>query len=180
MADSDPVSQDLAARFRQDVLAGLAQRSKAIPARWFYDRRGSELFEAITALPEYYPTRTEIGILQSCVGDVAERVGPGRVVVEPGAGSVSKTPLLLDAVAPSAYVPVDISGDYLRESSAGLQKRFPALPVLPVEADFTHPFALPADTGRGTSARLLSRLHHRQHGTGARHRPAALAAACAG
>lgn len=151
MADRDPELQtgehDLAARFRHDVLAGLAQHRKAIPARWFYDRRGSELFEAITELPEYYPTRTEIGILEGCLGDVAERVGQGRVVVEPGAGSVTKTPLLLDAVTPSVYVPVDISGDFLRESSAGLQRRFPALPVLPVEADFTHPFALSAETG---------------------------------
>jgi L-histidine N-alpha-methyltransferase len=147
VADSDPVSQDLAVRFRHDVLAGLSQRRKAIPARWFYDRRGSELFEQITALPEYYPTRTEIGILESCLGDIASQVGPGRVVVEPGAGSLAKTPLLLGAIAPSAYVPVDISGDFLREASAALQERFPQLPVLPLEADFTHPFALPAVAG---------------------------------
>jgi L-histidine N-alpha-methyltransferase len=147
VADSDPEIRDLGAHFRSDVLAGLSQRQKVIPARWFYDWKGSELFEAITDLPEYYPTRTEIGILRSCLGNVADRVGPGRVVVEPGAGSVTKTPLLLEAVAPSAFVPVDISGDFLREASEGLRQRFAGLPVLPVEADFTHPFALPAEAG---------------------------------
>lgn len=151
MADSDPglhaAGHDLFAQFRRDVLAGLSQRCKVVPARWFYDRRGSELFEAITGLPEYYPTRTEIGILESCLVDVAARVGRGRVVVEPGAGSATKTPLLIEAVSPSVYVPVDISGEYLRDSSAALQQRFRALPVLPVEADFTHPFALPARAG---------------------------------
>lgn len=156
MADSDPVlladAHDLAAQFRQDVLAGLSQRQKVIPARWFYDRRGSELFEAITGLPEYYLTRTEIGILEACLDDVAAHVGPGRAVVEPGAGSAAKTPLLLEAVSPSAYVPVDISGDFLREASAQLRQRFPGLPVLPVEADFTHPFALSGEAN--TAARL--------------------------
>ncbi len=151
MADRDPDliadAHDPAAPFRRDVLAGLSQPRKVIPARWFYDWRGSQLFEEITDLPEYYPTRTEIGILKACLGDVAARVGTGRVVVEPGAGSAAKTPLLLDAVAPSAYVPVDISGEFLREASAVLQARFPALPVLPLEADFTHPFALPAEAG---------------------------------
>lgn len=151
MADSDPhllaAGHDLAEQFRRDVLAGLSQQPKVIPARWFYDRRGSELFEEITRLPEYYPTRTEVGILRGSLDDVAMRVGRGRVVVEPGAGSATKTPLLLDAIAPTAYVPVDISGEYLRDSSAALQRRFPDLPVLPVEADFTHPFALPAQAG---------------------------------
>ncbi|MBM3595167.1 MAG: L-histidine N(alpha)-methyltransferase, partial [Alphaproteobacteria bacterium] len=147
VADRDPNIRDLGAQFRNDVLAGLSQRQKVIPARWIYDWKGSELFEAITDLREYYPTRTEIGILRSCLGDVAERVGPGRVVVEPGAGSVVKTPLLLEAVAPSAFVPVDISGDFLRDASDGLRRQFPGLPILPVEADFSHPFALPPKAG---------------------------------
>lgn len=151
MADSDPHLQaaghDLAGQFRRDVLAGLSQQPTVIPARWFYDRRGSELFDEITRLPEYYPTRTEVGILRASLDEIAMRVGRGRVVVEPGAGSATKTPLLLDAISPAAYVPVDISGEYLRDSSAALQRRFPDLPVLPVEADFTHPFALPAQAG---------------------------------
>jgi L-histidine N-alpha-methyltransferase len=138
-ADSDA----LALQFRCDVLAGLAQPQKVVPARWFYDRRGSELFEAITALPEYYPTRTEVGILACNRDDLARRIGAGKAVVEFGAGSAAKTPLLLDAISPSAYVPVDISGEFLREACAGLTKRYPDLPILPLEADFTAPVMLP-------------------------------------
>jgi L-histidine Nalpha-methyltransferase len=130
--------------FRADVLSGLSQPQKAIPARWFYDRTGSELFEAITALPEYYPTRVETALLAAHCNDVAALTGPGRAVVEFGSGSSTKTPHLLRAVAPSAYVPVDISGDFLRSASAALAADFPGLPVIPVEADFTRPLALPA------------------------------------
>jgi dimethylhistidine N-methyltransferase len=129
--------------FRADVLAGLERRPRAIPARWFYDRRGSELFEQITDLPEYYPTRTEISILERICGDVRDRVGAGRAVVEFGSGSSTKTPLLLRCVAPSAYVPIDISGDFLRESSKALSAAFPELLVLPFEADFMRPLTLP-------------------------------------
>ncbi len=129
--------------FRADVLAGLAQPPKAIPARWFYDRTGSELFEAITALPEYYPTRVETVLLAAHCGDVARLTGPGRAVVEFGSGSSAKTPHLLRAAAPSAYVPIDISGDFLRASAAALSVDFPGLAVLPVEGDFTHRLALP-------------------------------------
>ncbi len=129
--------------FRTDVLNGLSQVHKALPARWFYDRAGSELFEAITALPEYYPTRTETALLARHCGDVAQLTGAGRAVVEFGSGSSVKTPHLLRAVAPSAYVPIDISGDFLRQSSAALAADFPGLPVLPVEGDFTRPLTLP-------------------------------------
>lgn len=130
-------------QFRADVVNGLALRPRAIPARWFYDRRGSELFEAITELPEYYPTRTEVGILDSAADAIAAAVGPGRAVVEFGSGSSMKTPRLLRAIAPSAYVPIDISGDFLRQSAAELAQAFPGLPVLPVEGDFTRPLDLP-------------------------------------
>jgi len=129
--------------FRADVLAGLERRPRAIPARWFYDRRGSELFEAITDLPEYYPTRTEIGILHHIAPAVRDLVGEGRAVVEFGSGSSTKTPILLGAVKPSAYVPIDISGDFLRDSSRTLSARFPDLLVLPFEADFMRPLTLP-------------------------------------
>ncbi|WP_267389043.1 L-histidine N(alpha)-methyltransferase [Sphingomonas sp. GC_Shp_3] len=129
--------------FRADVLRGFEIRPRAIPARWFYDRRGSELFEAITDLPEYYPTRAETAILRRIAPEVAKLAGPGRAVVEFGSGSSMKTPLVLAAVAPSAYVPIDISGDFLRESSAALASAFPGLAVLPVEGDFMKPIALP-------------------------------------
>ena len=129
--------------FRDDVLAGLAAPTPAIPACWLYDRRGSELFEEITRLPSYYPARTETAIFHSIMADVAARVPRGAVIVEFGAGSQSKTPILLEAVQPAAYVPVDISGDYLEQSAGELQDRFPAVEVMPVTADFTRSFALP-------------------------------------
>ena len=130
-------------QFRADVLDGLTGRPRAIPARWFYDRRGSELFEKITELPEYYPTRTERAILERACPEVAAITGAGRAVVEFGSGSSVKTPILLEAVEPSAYVPIDISGDFLRESSKALSARFPGLLVLPFEADFMKPLTLP-------------------------------------
>ncbi|HET8613380.1 MAG TPA: L-histidine N(alpha)-methyltransferase [Sphingomonas sp.] len=129
--------------FRADVLDGFAARQRAVPARWLYDRRGSELFEEITRLPEYYPTRAEAAILSEQGAAIAERVGPGRAVVEFGSGSSAKTPLLLRAIRPAAYVPIDISGDFLRVSASNLADEFPDLPVIPLEADFMHPIALP-------------------------------------
>ena len=131
--------------FRADVHAGLSQRPKAIPARWFYDATGSALFEDITALPDYYPTRSETDLLTRHAADMAAAIGPGRAVVELGSGSSTKTPLLLQAIDPAAYVPVDISGDFLRDSATALAARFPGLPVYPVEADFTHKVDLPRE-----------------------------------
>lgn len=130
-------------QFRADVLNGLDRRPRAIPARWFYDRRGSELFEQITDLPEYYPTRTETGILSRIAGELAALVPAGAALVEFGSGSSTKTPLVLDAVRPSAYVPIDISGEFLRDSSRALSAAYPDLLVLPFEADFTRALALP-------------------------------------
>ncbi len=136
--------QDVLDDLVRDVRAGLATQPRSLPPRWFYDDRGSELFEAITALPEYYPTRIERALLQKHGGDVARHAGPGRAVVEFGSGSSLKTPLLLRAVAPSAYVPIDISGAFLRQSAADLARDFPSLPVIPVEGDFMKPIALPS------------------------------------
>ncbi|GFM29902.1 L-histidine N(alpha)-methyltransferase [Novosphingobium sp. PY1] len=134
----------LQAQFRAEVLQGLSQPRKAIPARWFYDRRGSELFEEITQLEEYYPTRTEIGILTDRQDEIGRAVGSGRVIVEFGAGSATKTPLLLDAAAPSAYLPIDISGDFLRDACGPLEDSYPELPIVPAEADFMQPIAIEA------------------------------------
>jgi dimethylhistidine N-methyltransferase len=133
--------------FRRDVLQGLGSPRKAIPARWFYDLAGSELFEAITGLPEYYVTRTERSILSDAAGEIAELTGPGRAVIEFGAGSSAKTPIVLSEVQPSAYVPIDISGEFLRQSAASLAKAFPHLPIYPVEGDFTKSLALPSAVG---------------------------------
>jgi L-histidine N-alpha-methyltransferase len=130
--------------FRTEVLAGLSARPRTLSPRWFYDRRGSELFEAITALPEYYPTRAEGNILLHHATEIARITGSSRALIELGSGSSVKTQLLLNALSPSAYVPIDISGDFLHESVAAFAKRHPHLPIHPVVADFMHPFALPA------------------------------------
>ena len=136
--------QDHSEDFAAAVRLGMSHPQKTIPARFFYDQTGSELFEAITRLPEYYPTRAEIEILTSKAATIASHIGPGRAVIEFGSGSSAKTPLLLSAIAPAAYVPVDISADFLHDSAAALADAFPGLPVLPVAADFTRPFRLPA------------------------------------
>lgn len=136
---------DLTRTFRDDVLAGLSAYIHAVPARWLYDRRGSELFDEITRLPAYYPTRVETALLHKIMPEVAALSAKGAAVVEFGAGSAAKTPILLEAIAPAAYVPVDISGDYLEQSAAELQQRFSWLKVIPVTADFARPFSLPPE-----------------------------------
>ncbi|KQM24938.1 dimethylhistidine N-methyltransferase [Sphingomonas sp. Leaf11] len=145
LSDDVPMATRADPAFRADVLAGLSLPQKAIPARWFYDRKGSELFEDITALPEYYPTRAETAILKTICPELVGAVGEGVAVVEFGSGSSVKTPILLNCIEPAAYVPIDISGEFLRSSSAVLAAQFPGLPVLPVEADFMHPVPLPAE-----------------------------------
>ena len=130
-------------QFRKDVLAGLSAAIPAVPARWLYDRRGSELFDDITRLPSYYPTKTETALLTRIAPELERAITDGMAVVEFGAGSATKTPLLLEAIDPAAYVPVDISGEYLEASAAELRKQFPHLPIYPVAADFARPFELP-------------------------------------
>ena len=130
--------------FRADVLNGLSEPIPAIPARWLYDRRGSELFDDNTRLPSYYPTRIETALLNERMGEIAGKACNGCAIVEFGSGSSTKTPLLLRAMRPAAYVPIDISGEYLRESAARVDAQFPGIPVHPVEADFTKDVELPA------------------------------------
>jgi dimethylhistidine N-methyltransferase len=131
--------------FRADVLNGLSEPIPAIPARWFYDRRGSELFDEITRLPSYYPTRTETALLEAKMPEIERLVAPACVIIEFGAGSATKTPILLRAAHPKAYVPIDISGDYLRDSAGIVDRDFPEIKVYPVEADFTKEVRLPAE-----------------------------------
>ncbi|HVF36838.1 MAG TPA: L-histidine N(alpha)-methyltransferase [Sphingomicrobium sp.] len=138
--------------FRADVIDGLAEPISAIPARWLYDRRGSELFDDITKLPSYYPTRTETALLEAKADAIARRIEAGSALVEFGSGSSAKTPIMLRALAPKAYVPIDISGDYLLESAAAVDRDFPGVAVYPVEADFTGPLRLP------TAIEPMSRL----------------------
>lgn len=142
LVEHDDDGVDLA--FRADVLRGLSESQKAIPARWFYDLKGSELFEAITQLPEYYPTRAETSLLKAHGRDIAQAIGPNRAVVEFGSGSSVKTPLLLQQVNAAAYLPLDISGEFLRQSSRELATKFPDLPIIPIEANFMQAVDLPA------------------------------------
>jgi dimethylhistidine N-methyltransferase len=130
--------------FLQEVLHGLRQPQKTLPCKFFYDERGSQLFDAICELPEYYPTRTELGIMQAHVAEMAKCLGRSCMLVEFGSGSGIKTRVLLDHLQePVAYIPVDISRECLHNSAAMLQARYPALRVLPVCADYTQLFALP-------------------------------------
>jgi dimethylhistidine N-methyltransferase len=130
--------------FRQDVIAGLSAQRKTLPCRWLYDERGSELFEQITRLPEYYPTRVETGILRSNAGEIASFIGKGATVIEYGAGAGIKTEILMAALeAPRLYVPVDISGDFLDQAVISMRHRFPNIGIRPIVADFTEPFEIP-------------------------------------
>lgn len=129
--------------FARDVIDGLAHQPKQLSPKYFYDEAGSELFEQITQLPEYYPTRTELDILRDHGTDIAAIIPKGAALVEFGAGATTKVRLLLERCAFSAYVPVDISGAFLNGQADALRKDFPQLAVHPVVADFTASFALP-------------------------------------
>ncbi len=136
-------------RFQADVLAGLSRPRKCLPPKYFYDAAGSWLFDRITELPEYYPTRTEIDILRAHAGAMAGRCGPRCLLIEWGAGSMTKVRLLLDQLdRPVGYAPVDVSGEHLRASAAALAERYPTLDVRPVVADFTTAFEVPAVAAR--------------------------------
>jgi dimethylhistidine N-methyltransferase len=132
-----------ASPFADDVLDDLSQQPKRLSPKYFYDAAGSELFEQITLLPEYYPTRTELSILRDRGGAISAALPKGAALVEFGAGATTKVRLLLNECAFGAYVPVDISGDFLKAQADALRQDFPGLAVYPVAADFTAPFALP-------------------------------------
>lgn len=131
--------------FGRAMVAGLARRPRSISPKFFYDAAGSQLFDRICELPEYYPTRTELRILGECAGEIAEQIGPGAEIVEFGAGSLTKVRLLLDALeAPKRYLPIDISGEHLQAAAARLKADYPELVVQPIAADYTMPLVLPA------------------------------------
>jgi dimethylhistidine N-methyltransferase len=129
--------------FAAEVIGDLSQQPKRLSPKYFYDVAGSELFEQITLLPEYYPTRTELSILRDRGSAISAIVPDGAALVEFGAGATTKARLLLNQCALGAYVPVDISGDFLNGQADALRRDFPGLGVYPVTADFTAPFALP-------------------------------------
>jgi dimethylhistidine N-methyltransferase len=131
--------------FARDAIGDLSQHPKRLSPKYFYDATGSELFEAITRLPEYYPTRTELGILRDRGDEIAEIIPKGAALIEFGAGATTKVRLLLEKCAFAAYVPVDISGDFIKAQANVLRRDFPDLSVYPVAADFTAPFPLPTE-----------------------------------
>lgn len=138
-ADLHPKPADMLA----EVAAGLSLPRKQLPPKYFYDQRGSELFDAITELPEYYPTRTEIAILKRYGSEMADLVGSEALLVELGSGSSKKAPILLRALKPALYVPVDISREHLLQSAASLAESFESLEIHALCADYTGSFALP-------------------------------------
>jgi dimethylhistidine N-methyltransferase len=133
--------------FLEDVLAGLAAPQKAIPPKYFYDAHGSQLFERICGLPEYYPTRTEMAIMERHVEEMVRLLGPDVQLVEFGSGASVKTRLLVDRLEPSLYVPIDISESALRDACKQLALMFPWLNISAVLADFTQALKLPEFVG---------------------------------
>ncbi len=129
--------------FLNEVLAGLANSQKQIPAKFFYDRRGCELFGAICELPEYYLTATETALMQHCAAEMAQLLGAGCQLIEYGSGTSRKTRILLERLRPLAYMPIDIACEQLRASSRELARAFPGMQVIAVCADYSEPVALP-------------------------------------
>ncbi|TCW36385.1 dimethylhistidine N-methyltransferase [Marichromatium gracile] len=142
--DAHPTPDDL----RAEVLAGLSSMPKRLSPKLLYDERGSQLFDAITELPEYYPTRTEIGILCDHGEEMADLLGRGRVLLELGSGSSLKIRILLAALEPEIYIPIDISREHLRASAESLAEHFPALAIHATCADYSVPFELPIEGDR--------------------------------
>jgi dimethylhistidine N-methyltransferase len=135
--------------FADALLEGLRGEPKRIPCKYFYDAEGSRLFEQICALPEYYPTRVELALLNAHASEMAALIGPDAEIIEFGAGAAEKIrPLLRAADTPRAYVPIDISGPYLHEIAERLRSEFRALTVRPIVADFTREMILPPSATR--------------------------------
>lgn len=131
--------------FANDLLLALRRRPRSLSPKHFYDAHGSALFDKICLLPEYYPTRTELGILTRKASQIAALMGPHAELIEFGAGSLRKVRVLLDAMeAPARYIPIDISGDHLAHAADILQKDYPLLEIYPVVADYTAPLTLPS------------------------------------
>jgi dimethylhistidine N-methyltransferase len=144
------------AQFRADVVAGLLATRRALPCKYFYDERGSQLFDDICRLDEYYLTRTEDEIIKRHVQEMADQIGPGVMLVEYGSGSSTKTRALLDRLDdPVAYVPVDISREHLHKTATRLSRAYPFIEMLPVCADFTKPFQLPTSRREPTHSAVF-------------------------
>jgi dimethylhistidine N-methyltransferase len=153
MLDAAEIRAHQHGAFRADVLAGLSGRQKTLPSRWLYDDRGSELFEEITGLEEYYPTRTETAILRRHAPEMAVLCGEHVVLLEYGAGAGIKSEILMNALkAQRLYVPIDIAGEFLNQTVARIRDRFPHVETQPIIADFTTGFDIPAGIPAGRRA----------------------------
>jgi L-histidine N-alpha-methyltransferase len=142
--------------FREDVIAGLSLPQKALPPKYFYDARGSRLFEAICRLKEYYPTRSELVLTRTHLDAIARFAGTGVTLIEYGSGESIKSRLLIEALRPAAYVPVDISQHALRRAASKLQRLFRWLDLYPVHGDFSQPLKIPVGAGaRSFSSRRV-------------------------
>jgi len=141
--------------FREDVIEGLSRSRKALPPKYFYDARGSKLFEAICRLPEYYPTRAEISLTRRHVADIARFAGRGCELIEYGSGASVKIRLLLARIRPVVYVPMDISESALKAAAGRLARTFPWLNISAVVGDFSRPLKIPAFGGRGKGRRVV-------------------------
>lgn len=164
--------------FLGDVLHGLSQPQKSIPAKYFYDARGSQLFEAICELPEYYPTRTELSLMRRHGKEMARQIGSDPLLIEYGSGSGLKTRILLDSLRPAAYLPIDISRAALTGLARNLARERPWLRVIALCADYSRPFVLPdasvppharravyfpgSTIGNFTREEMIDFLHHAQ------------------
>lgn len=137
--DLGPAADD----FRSAVIEGLGRQPRALSPKFFYDARGSALFDAITCLPEYYPTRTEIALVRAHGAEMSELLGHDGLLIELGSGSEVKIEVLLDALRPRIYLPVDISGQHLQASAQRIAHTHPTLDVIALCADYTRPFELP-------------------------------------
>ncbi|MDA1117343.1 MAG: L-histidine N(alpha)-methyltransferase [Proteobacteria bacterium] len=141
--------------FREDVIAGLSQPHKALPPKYFYDAEGSRLFERICRLPEYYPTRAELALTRAHCADIARFAGRGCELIEYGSGASLKTRLLLRALRPSVYVPVDISQAALAGAAQRLSREFSWLHIFAVVGDFSQPLRLPVFRARDGRRRVV-------------------------
>lgn len=134
-------------RMLAEVLEGLKKPQKTLPSKYFYDEVGSKLFDEITGLEEYYPTRTEWKILENNINEIGSYLGNNILLIEPGSGSSDKTRVLLDNLdAICCYIPIDISGDYLQKVADKLQQEYPFIQIIPLQTDYTHSFELPASS----------------------------------
>ncbi len=144
MQPAPPATTEERDAFLRDVIEGLSASPKSVPCKYFYDEVGSALFDQITETSEYYPTRTELAIMQAHVSEMADQIGSGAVLIEHGSGSSLKTRVLLDHLGDlAAYVPIDISREHLLATAERLRMAYPDLAILPVAADYTSAFALP-------------------------------------